>query len=765
MAMNISRQIKLRSVEQAIFKPSYNRLNFMIQPDGLATDLSQSYLSMRIWLTKAIDGTRVSDTELRALIAQNLCVSFGNNDQSYSPACMIRIARLFDGNNNILEEVNFCNVLTQTIMHQLCSDFETVEASNLLTGSSSQIGHGSSMPATLTAFLQQPTTVHVFLRDLFGVCRHSNVELERLNGMQITLELEDRQNLFKITTLGDFQQINVSDVSGNTANAVLPQSFVNPAALGYLESTNSMSTSSVPRGQFVAPSSGMFLDASGNYMIQYPKEGFEYPADIYFQQPTKGAIVNDILFNANLAYTADQLTALGFVEGGFVKLRYEISSSFAGASGIAPKPFYFMTEIGNVTSAGFQMTNELWYDDIPGRTVDDVVTFMGLELLRADEVVATGYSITQAEIYAQLASNTLVYSAADMVGLQNLGVLDDEFHPTGVTFDLGVEMLSVTPDAISGPHIVPDLITNQSSSAVRKVFSNQITKLPAQGDKCRILGVVRDASGNGTVTFSSWGCESGTSIQAQTFLPTGIPTTPFGFDAATGVNYYLWNVQNHARAPNNVDLSGNLIPHFFNNLSYEIDKFELVLIQSSIDPKNRMPSPFVYSTWKLETANVEVEQQTWARQFILEQGVYNCWTLTPNWNTKEDDKGSMISTRRGVSHYRLLVNNIAQTNRDVYLQDFRSDYPSSLYIDRLKDTFSNSDYILRSPVGIKGVQETADPVTVLPLKIYQAVTESAYVIGGPGGATVQLNLYGDPSMKRPIKAGLVFFFKQLLKQI
>jgi len=767
MAMNISRQIKLRSTEQALFRPSYNRLNFMIQPDGLATDLSKSYLSMRIWLTKAIDGSRVSDAELRALIAQNLCVSFGNNDQSYSPACLIRIARLFDGNNNLLEEVNFCNVLTQTIMHQLCSDFETVESTNLLTGSSSQIGHGSSMPATLTAFLQQPTTVHVFLSDLFGVCRHSNVELERMNGMQITLELEDRQNLFKITTLGDFQQINVPDISGGSVAPVLPQSFVNPAELGYLQNTNTMSTSSAPRGQFESPSSAMFLDASGNYMIQCPKEGFEFPADIYFQQPTKGAIIDEVLFNTNISYTPDQLTAMGFVEDAWVKLRYEITSSYAGASGIQPKPFYYMALISAVADTGltFDANYSLWYDDIPGRTVDDVVTFMGLELLSPDEVVAIGVGGSQAAIQTQLATSTLVFAQADMEGLRNLGVLDADSRPTGVTFDLGVQMVSVTPTAIAGPHILPDHITNQSSSSVRKVYSNQITKLPAQGDKCRVLGVVLDASGNGTVTFSSWGCEGRTSIQAETFLPTGVQTAPFGFNAATAAIFVIWNVQNHARAPNNLDLSGNPIPHFFNNLSYEIDKFELVLIQSSIDPKNRMPSPFTFSSWRLETANIETEQQTWARQFILEQGVYNCWTLTPNWNTQDDNKGSLISTRRGISHFRLLVNNIAQTNRDIYLQDFRSDYPSSLYIDRLKDTFSNSDYVLRSPVGIKGVQETADPVTVLPLKIYQAVTEEAYIMGGPGGATVQLNLYGDPSMDRKIKPGLVFFFKQLLKQI
>lgn len=764
--MNISRQIKLRSVEQAIFKPSYNRLNFIISSDNLSTDLSQSYLSMRVYLTKALTGVRVTKEEMAVLIAQNLCVSFGNNDQSYSPACMIRIARLFSGKNNeILEESNFCNVLTQTIMHQLCSDFETVEASNLLTGSSSQIGHGSSLPATMTAFLQNPTTVHVFLRDLFGVCRHSNFELAVTDGLQITLELEDRQNLFKITTLGDFQQINVPDISGNTIASVLPERFFNPVEIGFLESTNSMSTSSQARGQFDAPSSGLFLDASGNHLIQYPKEGFEYPAAVYFDQPGVGLVIDTINFKNGMTYTADQLVALGFVAGAYVKLRYSITSSFAGATSVQPKDFYYMSQITAPVTTGFGLVNTLWYDQITGRTVDDVVTFMGLELLRADEVIGVVSTNSAAELQLDLKSNTLVVPAAELPYIQNLGLVDADFRPTGVTFDLAVQTVSAEPaTSTTGSHIMPDRMTNQLSSAVRKVYSNQLTKLPAQGDKCRIIGVAEaDASGNRLFTFTSWGCETGTSIQAATIRPTGDETIVIS--AATSLNFYIWNVQNHSRAPNAVDLSGNPIAHFWNDLTYEIDKFELVLIQSSVDPQNRMPSPFVYSTWKLETANVEVEQQTWARQFILEQGVYNCWVLTPNWNTQEDNKGSLISTRRGLSHYRLLVNNIAQTNRDIYLQDFRSDYPSSLYLDRLNDTFSNSDYILRSPTGIKGVAETADPVTVLPLKIYHAVSESAYVTGGPGGATVQLNLYGDPSMERKLKPGLVFFYKQLLKSL
>jgi len=781
MSFSIARQIKLRSIEQANFSKTYNRVNFVVTPDGLSTDLSQSYLSMRLYLLKNLTGSRVSPAEMEQLIRDNLCVSFGNNDQSYSPACLIRTARLFalEG-DQLLEEINFSSVLTQSIIHQLCSDFETVESSNILTGSSSQIGHGSSFPASLTAFYKNPTEVHIFLRDLFGICRHSNFELMATGGLRMELELEDRNNVFKLTTLGDFQQIDVRDVSGVTAVAasVLPSVFSNVSAisLGYLQNADVLNTSSVARGQFKGPSSDLFLDVSDNVMVQYPKEGFEFPADVYFAQPTAGAAITGIVFQPTLDYTADQLTALGFVAGNYMKLRYSISGSFTDAQAVQPKDWYVIREIGAITGGNAANVAfaggaefDIWYDNIAGRTVNSQVRFDGLEILYADEVFSYQYTgasgtPTAIEILNHLSNSRLPVDASGAVQLQNLGLLDADFRPTGTTFDLGVELNGDPTDATHGVHIVPDVMTNQMSSAIRKVYSSQITKLPAQGAKCRILEVgAADASGVRSIIFSSWGCEGKTSIQP--FLPVPTSDTAYTFDPVSSVNYFIWNVQNHSRGPKQLNLSGTMIPAFWNDLTYEIDKFELVLIQSSVDPKNRMPRPMTYSTWKVEISTVESNLQTWARQFILEDGVYNCFLLTPKWNTYGDDKGSMISTRRGISHYRYLCNNIAQTNRDIYVQDFRSDYVSSLYLDRLNDTFSNSDYILRSPIGIKGVQETADPVVVFPLKIYNAVSESEYRMGFPGGQTVQINLYGDPSMARTIEAGNVYFFKQLLKQI
>jgi hypothetical protein len=111
------------------------------------------------------------------------------------------------------------------------------------------------------------------------------------------------------------------------------------------------------------------------------------------------------------------------------------------------------------------------------------------------------------------------------------------------------------------------------------------------------------------------------------------------------------------------------------------------------------------------------------------------------------------------------VNQVQQTNRDIYLSNFRSYYPSSLYLDRMNDTFNNSDYILRSPVGIKGVEQTSEPVLIYPLKIYKAVSETEYTMGTPGGATVQINLYSDTAMNQKIVPGNIFFFKQLLKSL
>jgi hypothetical protein len=768
MAMNISRQIKLRSVEQAIFQPSYNRLNFFIQPDGLSTDLSQSYLSMRLYLTNAITNTQISATSMRELIANNLVVSFGNNDKSYSPACLIRVARLFaNKGNELLEEINFSNVLTQTVMNQLCNDFETLEASNLLTGSSTQIGHGSSFPASVSAFINNPTEVHIPLRDLFGVCRHSNFELAVTEGLQITLELEDKQSLFKVTSLGDFQEINVADVSGNTINSIKPQVFTNPAAPGYTQNCNSWASTPVAPGQFVAPSSNLFVDISGNTMIQHPKEGFFFSAEQYFVQPVAG-VINSL--TTLTAYTADQYTALGLVAGAFLKLKYAITSSTAGASSLSPIEFTYMatilTAVGNTIT--FAVADSLYYDAVVGRTVNNVVAFLGAELLAQEEVAVITLAVPASGIQTTLASNQLTISTADFTQLKALGLLDINGVPTGGTFDIGVQMFTAAPaTATTGAHIMPDVILNELSPSIRQIFSNQLVKLPTQGSSARItnIGAV-DGSGNRLITLTSLGCEGNTSIQPANIYPTGNVVNGQNFVAvpATAATVFIWNVQNLYRGPNGT-LEANPIPFVFNNLSYQIDKFELVLLQSSINPQNRMSSPFIYSTFKLETATIETAQPTYARQFILEENVYNCMLLTPAWNQVGTDKGSLISTRRGVSYYRYSVNQVNQTNRDIYLSTFRSYYPSSLYLDRLNDTFNNSDYILRSPVGIKTVGQTAEPVLIYPLKIYKAVSETDYTMGQPGGATVQINLYADTAMNAKIQPGNIFMFKQLLKQL
>jgi len=767
MAFAISRQIKLRSVEQAIFSSSYNRLNFFIQPDGLSTDLSQSYLSLRIYLTNKLTGGRIPGQDLRDLLRDNLVISFGNGEQSYSPACLLRTARLFaNKGNELLEEVNFCNVLTQSIMHQLCNDFETIETTNLLTGSTTQFGHGSSISASLGAFINNPTTVHIYLRDIFGICRHSNFELAVTDGLNLTIELEDKQNLFRVSTLGDFQRINVPDASGNTVDAILPEAFGFPPAIGYDQNSNTSAKSAIAAGQYLAPSSNLLIDASGNTMIQCPKEGFWYTASSWFEQPTVGTKIDQIVLKN--AYTADQLTALGFVTGNWMKLRYLISSSFTGNVNVAPKEFSFMVLIDNVVEGAnpainFQADYSLWWDVANGRTVNDVVVFDGLELIYTRELVQVSHGTTPAVIAADLALNIIQLGGAQYSQLQTMGLIDSDNRPTSVAFDFAVQMQGDVTDATHGSHIIPDWITNELSPNIRKIYSNQLTKLPTQGNKCRITDIVEtNTPGTYNIFFSSWGCESNTSIQGYNIYPTGDLT--YSPVAASTANYFIWNVQNLYYAPN-AGIAPASVPHLANNLSYEIDKFELVLIQSSIDPQNRMPSPFIYSTWKLETATIETAQPTYARQFILEENVYNCFLCTPDWNDSGTSKGSLVSTRRGVSHFRYSVDQVNQSNRDVYLSNFRSAYPSTLYMDRLNDTFSNSDYILRSPVGIRGVQESADAVIVYPLKIYHAVSEQSYVMGHPGGATVQLNLFADTASGARIVPGNIFFYKQVLKQL
>jgi len=137
-AMNPVRTIKIRSVVDAQYSKQYNRLEFNIDPDSYSTDLSESYLALRMYLAHdTTPPTKYTANEINTLAEAGVYVSFGNAGISYDPTCLVKLARLYARNNQStpLEEINFQNVLTQTL-HQICEDFESVGSSSLVSNSS-----------------------------------------------------------------------------------------------------------------------------------------------------------------------------------------------------------------------------------------------------------------------------------------------------------------------------------------------------------------------------------------------------------------------------------------------------------------------------------------------------------------------------------------------------------------------------------------------------------------------------------------------------
>jgi hypothetical protein len=211
-SLDLFRTIKIKSVENAIYNRSYNRCRFLISPDDMATDLSQSYLAFKLFIINGKTGVAYTPNEIRNLEEGSIMFSFGQNDEAYSPACLIKTARLYAlGNQSeILEEINYSNVLSQTLF-QLKNDFETLASESLLTMSSTGMFLNGSLPATASSYFGSSVSsandgsvqVNIKLHDLFGVCKSTNFWLSQTNGLEVYLEFEDVKPLIRQSCVYD----------------------------------------------------------------------------------------------------------------------------------------------------------------------------------------------------------------------------------------------------------------------------------------------------------------------------------------------------------------------------------------------------------------------------------------------------------------------------------------------------------------------------------------------------------------------------------
>jgi len=296
--------------------------------------------------------------------------------------------------------------------------------------------------------------------------------------------------------------------------------------------------------------------------------------------------------------------------------------------------------------------------------------------------------------------------------------------------------------------------------------------VPEKGRACRIENITaaqQEATWN--VKFSDLGINSQTGWNGQLVSQAAYSTLNpvYTYSTAAGIEMLFFNVMSAGALPvatanpptstalreNPWDIDGLGIPTV---LGYKIDRFEIVLVQQTKNPK--MPMSMGCSTWRVEPSTIQYPQYQWSQQFyVTEPNCYNCVLLTPNYSVAN----KLLSEARNIARYRNSINNIDTCNRDTVISSNESDYPSSLYNDQLVSYFGNTQYPMRTLYGLREIAHSENPVISVPIKVYNAFANGMMLGNGDTSYTVQVNLYGDPVMSRTISTGAVFFFKQCLK--
>ena len=810
---------KILSNVQQVFKPSYNRVTWELTPvTGMAVDFTKSYFCFRMYLTHQIDGSRLTDVDYNDLLSKNLMIELGQNGFSYPAAALFKVARLYSRNNtgSPLEEILYQNVWACT-MAQLTQDFETISSNTLSSGTAVSFNSNGSLASQISALMrssitptgqQLPVEIHVPLSDIFGICKNTHFDMSITGGIIIQIELEDVKNLFQTRAVGvPISMPPLLDICGNGIPA-------QPELCPFTFLPNGQGDTLMPSYQFAKQN----YDVSGNALLIAPN-GYHYELGTTLQQVEGKNCLWDLgdIFAPQAAiylqglWTAQQMTDAKFVIGNIVKLNFRLSypgeklrskmiEMYDTITSVAPSQTLGQPTIGLAKTYQAPMgINSSLTTDVYLESID---VYESPHNNNADPPVEIRSNTFGAMIVGGVSSNLEegITPIEDFYKYNTLSVAQVEFQElvdTGVVVvdgdgnwtGSGPFRLTLQP-VLSGnfpqqPWI--DEFTDPDIPTQRHIYTNQGKPLAVQGTDTQILSVTaEDSSGNRIVTFKDLGFQNNNSIQnatlrkdtvgyhAQILPPAGTYTYPGGNPSAYTLAWLV--IISQSRNKNSLGLLHT------DNYSFELDKCEIVLVEQTLDPS--IPQTLTYETLRVEVATIETNIiDIYNRQFTVnEPSVFNVWLMTPQYSNSErlglgagtDPSGNhywfehpecLVSYARNTQQYRWAYNNIQNTNRDIEVQTNTSKYPSSLHLEKLMDTFSNTTTKLKNFSGIMTVPRTnCDPVVCFPLRIYEAIDDQN-TYQREGGFTLQIALYGDSIHDRNIISGPIFLFKQMLKTI
>jgi len=797
---------KILSNVQQVFKPSYNRITWELSPvQGMAVDFTKSYFSFRMYLTHQVDGTRLTAAEYQDLLSNNLMIELGQNGFSYPAAALLKVARLYarSATGSPLEEILYQNVWAST-MHQLTEDFECIAGNTLSSGTAVSFNSNGSLAAQISSLMystivpnseaQLPVEIHIPLSDIFGICKNSHFDMSLTGGFIMQIETEDVKNLFQTRPIG--RPIPMPPLFDASGCGIPAQPELSP----FTFLPDGQNDTSMPSYQFAKQN----YDGSGNALLIAPN-GYHYEVGTTLKAHTDN---QDCLWDMGdifapeqgiyleKAWNAQQLADAKFVVGNWVKLNFRLTypgeklrskmiemydviiAANPGATGVANIVLskQYQAPVGINSS----LTTDVYLEsiDVFEGSPTANTTALGLMQVGIFNSTGNGTTTTPAQFYTQ---NQVVSGPVGFQQLVDTGVVivDGNGNFTGSgPFDLILQptLVGIPQMPWIDQFVTPDIPTQ------RQIYSNQGKPLSVQGVNTQILSVsAPDANGNRTIQFKDLGFANNNSIQDATLRKVAV-----GYNAAIlpasgtlGETAYSIDWKILLTRQRNKVTTGLLTT---DNYSYELDKCEVVLVEMTLDPS--IPQNMTYETLRVEVATIETNiLDIYNRQFTVnEPSVFNCWLMTPQYNNSErlgtaagtDASGShfyfehpecLVSYSRNVQEYRWAYNNIQTSNRNIEVQTNTSKYPSSLHLERLMDTFSNTTDKMKNFSGILTVPRTnCDPVVCFPQRIYEAIDPTS-VYQREGGFTLQIALYGDSIHDKNIVSGPIFLFKQMLKTI
>lgn len=860
MSINMIRTIKYRSKENQKYTSTYNRANIGIPADNLATDLSESYLAMKLRI-KNKEGETITTDNMVRLIERDLCISFGHEDFSYTPASMIKSCILKQGNGAIIESIPFSNIITQT-MFQLTSNKERLASKSLLNGVALSDKRGTAVMSTLSSLLKDMVEVQIPLGDIFECCKTSNFWLSQTNGLEISLEFEDKNTLFKVVPVRsavendqDFSEMlypnNVTLENNMTQaypSALFPHSdtaiTVADTARVY-ESRLFETIGNIPDAvngwasnqqlQFKDELTEANITTRGIEAGRHCKMVFEMetqtgeiPRIVAFENevvnivpfaaagPDTPAVLNYDLVGSDItAWSgADAATYLNGAGTPAAADLTEIKVAIDGTTGsytltaftaITTKPYkagdtYIIpsgdlgdpsyTE-GTITGRDFKLEVEADVDAgtapvlkakndtdhmepppsaIPGTPAvkstlqmkyawhATTLKFVRLEM---EDMLVLPLTI-DAAFKTGITNNTIEVPDAFITELQSGGIITHDGHVNQeATFALSFQL--TYPQAFPAGADSPagaDMITNKEIMYIgpdiiksNVVSGNGIIALPNSGRGVRLISTTASTTAGKTVLkFTNLGCADSTMGASFKQAWEGVVRQ----QTSTTLDLIVSDYQKITNVLGTGEGDAALVTKLSKGLTYEIDRLEVVLQQQTKNKK--IPMGMTYNTYRVEPITIQDNTFDYERQFnVMEASSFNNAILMPK-------RGSLVSTMPNVYSYRYQVNNIANTSTDIALKTIGSDYSSSLHLDKTLDYFSNSTLPLRNFYGIKGLENTAEPVRILPLKIYTAGDKSNYFTNNRPFA-VQVALHSPQSALAPIEEGTLYFLKSVLMSL